>query len=266
MSAPAESLDAALHAVRERWGLHSIVRLEASPTACASIGSEQAVAPPWWPNAHAAPVPQLVELIGPASGGKLTLALLWLAALPSDGPLAIVDPQGKLYPPAAAACGLDVRRLVVVQPPRQRDLLHAVSDLTRSEGFDAVLAIADADLRVSLADAGQLRGFAAAAQTSVLVLREDGSLKRRAPAVATLPLNDARLRVEGHRWLWEDGELAGQQLQVRTERSRQGLAGQAHELTFRLYRRGFHGTRTDHLYLDTAVRAERGHARAAAGG
>ena len=134
MATNPEALHDALSAVRGRWGVHSIVRLDAYRAARRVPSAAPASAPPpWWPAAGHAPASQLLELVGPASGGKLTLALLWLAALPSDGPLAIVDAAGTLYPPAAAACGIDLRRLVVVRPPRRRDLLHVVLELTRRD-------------------------------------------------------------------------------------------------------------------------------------
>lgn len=258
MVANPDTLDGALAAVRGRWGVHSLVRLNthhAAPNLSES-------APPWWPVAGVAHVPQVLELIGPASSGKLSLALLWLAALPSDGPLALVEAADwVLYPPAAAACRLDLRRLVLVRPPRRREILHVVLELTRSQGFTAVLASLDAAAPVSLAEAGQLRSFAASAQTSVLLLREAAPHGEEAP----LPLTDTRLRIEHARWLWEDRELAGQHLRVRTERSRLGRPGDLHEVTLRLYRRGSHGSRTDHLHLGPTLRAGGGYALAATG-
>ena len=261
MVANPDTLDEALAAVRGRWGVHSLLRLDTYRTARAAPNLSES-APPWWPVDGAARAPQVLELIGPASGGKLSLALLWLAALPSDGPLALVEAADRvLYPPAAAACGLDLRRLVLVRPPRRRELLHVVLELTRSEGFAAVLGSLEAAAPVSLAEAGQLRSFAASAQTSVLLLRE------AAPhgGEASLPLTDTRLRIEHARWLWGDRELAGQHLRVRTERSRLGRAGDVHEITLRLYRQGSHGSRADHLYLGSTLRVGGGHALAATG-
>ncbi len=262
MAAQPDALHDALTAVRGRWGLHSIVQLDAYRAHPVADGDMAQALPSWWPTPGVEALPQLAELVGPGSGGKLTLALLWLAALPSDGPLVIVDPAGQAYPPAVAACGIDTRRLVVVQPPRARDLLRVVLELTRSEGFDAVLACLDARDTVSLAEAGQLRSFVGSAQTTVLLLRTSADA-RDDPAV--LPLADTRVQITGHDWLWEDGELAGLRVQARTERSRHGLSSDAYALTLRLYRRGTHGARPDHLFVDTAVRTHSYHALAATG-
>ena len=219
--------------------------------------------PSWWPTPYEAAQPQLAELVGPSSGGKLTLALLWLAALPSDGPLILVDPTGQTYPPAIAACGIDVRRLVIVRPPRARDLLRVVLELTRSEGFDAVIACLNTRDTVSLAEAGQLLSFVGSAQTTVLLMRTAADAR---DDTAALPLAETRVRITNHDWLWDGGELAGLQVQVRTERSLHGLSGDEHALTFRLYRRGAHGDRPDHLFVDTAIRTHGHHTLTATGG
>ena len=95
--------------------------------------------PPWWPGAEGYLRPNILELRGPASCGKLGVALLWLAAASRGGLVAVVDQAGTFYPPAAAASGLDLERLVVVRPPDRRAATEAVSMLLSSAGFDAVL-------------------------------------------------------------------------------------------------------------------------------
>jgi protein ImuA len=64
------------------------------------------------------PVPGLIELLAPAAAGAFTLALnLARGALDIQTAWAVVDPDANFYPPAAAACGMDPARLVVVRPP-----------------------------------------------------------------------------------------------------------------------------------------------------
>lgn len=53
---------------------------------------------------------------GPASG-KTAVALAVFAALGPGDLAAYVDGRGELYPPAAAALGVDLDRLLVVRPP-----------------------------------------------------------------------------------------------------------------------------------------------------
>ncbi len=58
----------------------------------------------------------LSELAGGPASGKTAVALSLLAALGQEELSAWVDAQGDLYPPAAAAMGVDLGRLLVVRP------------------------------------------------------------------------------------------------------------------------------------------------------
>ncbi len=59
----------------------------------------------------------LVELAGGPASGKTAVALSLVAALGEEDLFAWVDGRGELYPPAAAARGVDLGRLLVVRPP-----------------------------------------------------------------------------------------------------------------------------------------------------
>ena len=58
----------------------------------------------------------LSELRGGPASGKTGAALALAAALPGDELAAFVDGTGELYPPAAAALGVDLGRLLLVRP------------------------------------------------------------------------------------------------------------------------------------------------------
>lgn len=58
----------------------------------------------------------LSELRGGPASGKTAVALSLVAALPRDELAAFVDGTGELYPPAAEALGVDLRRLLLVRP------------------------------------------------------------------------------------------------------------------------------------------------------
>jgi protein ImuA len=59
----------------------------------------------------------IAELRGGPASGKTAIALSVLAALRSEELFAWVDARGELYPPAAAARGVELSRLLVVRPP-----------------------------------------------------------------------------------------------------------------------------------------------------
>ncbi len=59
----------------------------------------------------------LAELAGGLASGKTAVALALFASLGPEDLAAYVDGRGELYPPAAAARGVDLARLLVVRPP-----------------------------------------------------------------------------------------------------------------------------------------------------
>jgi len=241
------AIEAVLGAVQERWGIHSLTRGYAGARGSGLLASRAArdapapSLPPWWPGAEGYLRPTLLELSGPASCGKLGLALLWLAAASRGGLVAVVDQAGTFYPPAAAASGLDLDRLVVIRLPDRRGAAEAVSLLLSSAGFDAVLWPLEWRTRPFNLDSVRLSTLAARSNTTLLALVTDH--RRAASPGAThtsenastnaarlFPSADLRLRVTGWEWTWRDGELAGVRPRVRTERLRGAAAGQSWEL------------------------------------
>src|SRR5215207_5566026 len=123
------TISALLGAVHERWGIHSLTRGYSGTRGSGLLASGAALPPtlpPWWPGAEGYVRPSVLELSGPASCGKLGVALLWLAAASRGGLVAVVDLEGSFYPPAAAASGLDLEQVVVVRPPDRRGAAEAV--------------------------------------------------------------------------------------------------------------------------------------------
>ena len=91
-----KTLAEAMATIRSRWGPHSLLSLETYRRPSRHATSTPSTPPPWWPAAI--PTANLLELRGGTTAPPLTLALLWLAALPSDGPIAIID-QDRVEPP-----------------------------------------------------------------------------------------------------------------------------------------------------------------------
>jgi hypothetical protein len=213
----------------------------------ASLASRRAARPalpPWWPGAEGYLRPNILELRGPDSCGKLGVALLWLAAASRGGLVAVVDQDGTFYPPAAAASGLDLERLVVVRPPDRRAAAEAVSLLLGSAGFDAILWPLEWKTCPRGLDSVKLSTLAARSQTTLLALVTDRrrAVSRQAgehadsDADRVFPSADVRLQVTAWEWLWQDGELAGVRPRLRTERLRGALAGQEWELRLEQHR------------------------------
>lgn len=59
----------------------------------------------------------LAELAGGPASGKTAVALSLVSRLGDEDLFAWIDGRGELYPPAAAAWGVDLGRLLVIRPP-----------------------------------------------------------------------------------------------------------------------------------------------------
>jgi protein ImuA len=81
----------------------------------------------------------LTELAGGPASGKTAAALALIGALPPGELAAWVDGRGELYPPAAAALGVDLARLLLVRPAVGRLNLPR-TELVGARGEGPVLA------------------------------------------------------------------------------------------------------------------------------
>jgi len=83
---------------------------------------------------------RVVEVYGPESGGKTTLALHVIAeAQAAGGVAAFVDAEHALDPSYARALGVDIEQLLVSQPDTGEQALEIVELLVRSGAVDVVV-------------------------------------------------------------------------------------------------------------------------------
>lgn len=112
-------------------------------------------------------VGRLTEIAGAPSSGKTALTLGIIARL--EGLVAYVDGRDQLYPPAAAALGVDLERMLVVKPPVV-DISRATEILIRSRGFDLIAVDLPAQHRLARSIAHRLRTAAHQTRTTLVVL------------------------------------------------------------------------------------------------
>ncbi len=212
-----KSLRKAVLEVERRWGVRASGRLFAgryTPLPGLATGLPRLDAATGFGGL---PCGKLTELTGESSSGKLTLALRALtAAIHGGGVAAYIDLPGQFYPPAAAAMGMDLRRLAVVRPSDGKGALRAASNLLNSEAFDAVLLdMAGEDAHPNML--ARLAGLAGRASSSCIFTTERGLMGLRF-------YSSLRLSVVRRGWLWHEGPLglapAGVRLQVSVLKSR----------------------------------------------
>jgi len=149
------------------------------------------------------PQGRLIELFGARSSGKTTLTFTVLAACTRAGGIgAYVDPARRFFAPAAAAAGIDMRRLVVVRPHDAAASLRALDALVRGAAC-AVVAFDASECPGALRAQHCARLVAQAEKTGTTLLIVSAGNE---PAVASFAA--LRLRASGLAPLWQEGSDA----------------------------------------------------------
>ena len=135
-----KALETALLQIEKNFGKGSVMRLgdtpalnvEAIPTGSLSLDLALGIG--------GVPRGRIVEIYGPESSGKTTLALHILAqAQKRGGEVAFVDAEHALDPVYAKAIGVDIDSMLVSQPDTGEQALEITDALVRSGALDAVV-------------------------------------------------------------------------------------------------------------------------------
>src|SRR5205809_3263729 len=134
------TIDLALVQMEKQFGKGTILRLGSKavlPVAVISTGSislDNAL------GVGGLPRGRVVEIFGPESSGKTTLALQVIAqAQKAGGAAAFIDAEHALDPTYAAKLGVNVDDLVVSQPDHGEQALEITSALVSSGAIDVVV-------------------------------------------------------------------------------------------------------------------------------
>ncbi|HZW27848.1 MAG TPA: recombinase RecA, partial [Trueperaceae bacterium] len=138
----AQALNTAVSQIERQFGKGAIMRLGAEPSQVLGSGviSTGSLSVDLALGVGGLPRGRIVEVYGPESGGKTTLALHVVAeAQRAGGVAAFVDAEHALDPVYAAALGVDVGELLVSQPDTGEQALEIVELLVRSGAVDVVV-------------------------------------------------------------------------------------------------------------------------------
>ncbi len=136
-----QALDAALSQIERAFGKGSIMKLngEHSPKDIASI-STGSLGLDIGLGIGGLPKGRIVEIYGPESSGKTTLALHVIAeAQKAGGTCAIVDAEHALDPGYAKKLGVNVDELLIAQPDAGEQALEITDTLVRSGALDVLV-------------------------------------------------------------------------------------------------------------------------------
>ena len=136
-----KALDAALSQIERAFGKGSVMKLSAdyNPMEIESI-STGSLGLDIGLGIGGVPRGRIVEIYGPESSGKTTLALHIIAeAQKAGGTCAIVDAEHALDPGYAKKLGCDVDNLLISQPDAGEQALEITDTLVRSGALDVVV-------------------------------------------------------------------------------------------------------------------------------
>src|SRR3954453_22119436 len=135
------ALDAALSQIDRAFGKGSVMKLgqrepvtEADVVSTGSLGLDIAL------GIGGLPRGRVVEVYGPESSGKTTLALHAIAEVQKrGGTAAFIDAEHALDPAYAKRIGVDVSNLLLSQPDNGEQALEIVETLVRSNAVDLIV-------------------------------------------------------------------------------------------------------------------------------
>ena len=136
-----KALDAAIAKIEKDYGKGSVMKLgesvanmnvEAVPTGCLSLDLALGVG--------GVPKGRIVEVYGPESSGKTTVALHMVAEVQKNGGIAgFIDAEHALDPVYAKKIGVDIDNLYISQPDNGEQALEITETMVRSGAVDIVI-------------------------------------------------------------------------------------------------------------------------------
>lgn len=135
-----QALEAAISKIEKQFGKGSIMKLgsdskldiETIPTGSLALDLALGVG--------GIPKGRIIEIYGPESSGKTTLALHILAETQKkDGIAAFIDAEHALDPTYAKNLGVDIENLIISQPDTGEQALEITESLVRSNAVDVIV-------------------------------------------------------------------------------------------------------------------------------
>lgn len=187
----------AIDQIKERFGEGAIMRLgeaktmevEAIPTGCLSLDLALGV--------MGVPRGRVVEIYGPESSGKTTLAQHIVAEIQKMGGLAaFVDAEHALDPDYARKIGVKIDELLISQPDNGEQALDIVETLVRSNAVDVIVVDSVAALTPKAELEGEMGDSHVGLQARLMsqALRKLTSIISRSKACVIF-INQIRLKI-----------------------------------------------------------------------
>jgi recombination protein RecA len=138
-SGKSQALDLAVDQIKKQFGQGAIMQLggeqkiDVETFSSGSLGLDIALG-------GGLPKGRIIEIYGPESSGKTTLALHAVAQVQrAGGTAAFIDAENALDPAYAARIGVDTNKFLVSQPDNGEQALEIVETLVRSNAVDVIV-------------------------------------------------------------------------------------------------------------------------------
>lgn len=140
MADKSKALETALLQIEKNYGKGAVMRLGENSSLNVEAISTGSISLDHATGIGGLPKGRIVEIYGPESSGKTTLALQVIAeAQKQGGEAAFIDAEHALDPEYAEALGVDINSLLVSQPDNGEQALEITEALARSGALDVIV-------------------------------------------------------------------------------------------------------------------------------
>ncbi len=140
MADKSKALETALLQIEKNYGKGAVMRLGENSSLNVEAISTGSISLDHATGIGGLPKGRIIEVYGPESSGKTTLALQVVAeAQKQGGEAAFIDAEHALDPEYAEALGVDINSLLVSQPDNGEQALEIAEALARSGALDVIV-------------------------------------------------------------------------------------------------------------------------------
>ncbi len=162
-------LEQVLKEIEKKFGKESIMILGTKPNilpetfSSGSLSIDKALGIGGWPKGR------IIEIYGPESSGKTTIALHAIAEVQKQGGIAaFIDAEHSIDPIYARNLGVDINNLILSQPDSGEQALEIVDSLTKSGAIDLIVVDSVAALVPEAELNGEMRDQVIGAQARLM--------------------------------------------------------------------------------------------------
>lgn len=135
-----QAVDSTIADIKSRFGDEAIMRLGERPKVDVDAISTGSIGIDWALGIGGLPRGRIIEIFGPESSGKTTLALHAVAEAQKKGGIcAFIDAEHAMDPEYAAKIGVNINELLISQPDTGEQALEIVESLVRSGKMDVIV-------------------------------------------------------------------------------------------------------------------------------